>query len=123
MMRGMSAFRSLGRVVVLVDDQDAALRFYRGVLGFDVLHDSADGGFRSLHLGLDGPDGTGIWLMPGEPQGEQPALVLYADDLDVVRARLAEHAVGIWARRTDDTGRSLHFRDPAGNVIVAAELP
>jgi hypothetical protein len=28
----------------------------------------------------------------------------------------------MWAQRTDNSGRSLHFRDVAGNVVVAAEL-
>jgi hypothetical protein len=57
-----------------------------------------------------------------EQAGGRPLLVLYTDDLDAVRRRLAEHDVDVWAERADDTGRSLHFRDVAGNVIVAAEL-
>ena len=48
--------------------------------------------------------------------------MLYTDDPDAVRRRLAEDDVDVWAERADDTGRSLHFRDVAGNVIVAAEL-
>jgi catechol 2,3-dioxygenase-like lactoylglutathione lyase family enzyme len=125
-------FREVGRVVVLVDDQDAALAFYGEVLGFETLHDEASGGLRYLHIGLPGPRPVGIWLMPalgdderrlvGRQAGEQPLLVLYSDDLDAVRARLAAHDVATWAERDDETGRSLHFRDVAGNVLVAVQL-
>jgi catechol 2,3-dioxygenase-like lactoylglutathione lyase family enzyme len=114
-------FSGLGRVVVRVADQEAALRFYRDVLGFDVLHDSDVDGFRYLHVGVPGQEGTGVWLMPD--LGGQPHLVLYTDDLDAVRTRLAAEGVEVWGERDDAAGRSLHFRDVAGNVIVAAELP
>jgi predicted enzyme related to lactoylglutathione lyase len=125
------SFRAIGRVVVLVHDQDAALRFYREALGFETLHDSDAGGFRYLHVGPAG-GGAGVWLMPpsgeeeralvGRQAGGQPLLVLYTDDLDAAAARLREHGVEVWAERADATGRSLHFRDVAGNVMVAAQL-
>jgi catechol 2,3-dioxygenase-like lactoylglutathione lyase family enzyme len=125
-------FRDLGRVVLLVEDQEEALAFYRDVLGFETLHDEDVAGFRYLHIGLPGRSTAGIWLMPpsgdeerrlvGRQAGNQPLLVLYTDDLDGVQGQLAAHDVEIWAQRTDDGGRSLHFRDVAGNVVVAAEL-
>jgi catechol 2,3-dioxygenase-like lactoylglutathione lyase family enzyme len=125
-------FRDLGRVVLLVEDQEEALGFYRDVLGFEALHDEEVAGFRYLHIGLPGQATTGIWLMPpstdeerrlvGRQAGNQPLLVLYTDDLDDVRRRLAAHDVGVWAEHADDGSRSLHFRDVAGNVVVAAEL-
>jgi hypothetical protein len=64
---------------------------------------------------------VGLWLMPD--LGEQPSLVLYTDDLDATRRRLAAGGVEIWAERDGAAGRSLHFRDVAGTIIVAAELP
>jgi predicted enzyme related to lactoylglutathione lyase len=125
-------FRDLGRVVLLVEDQQAALAFYRDVLGFETLHDEDVAGFRYLHIGVPGQKTVGIWLMPpstdeerrlvGRQAGNQPLLVLYTDDLDDVRGRLVAHDVDVWAERADDSSRSLHFRDLAGNVVVAAEL-
>lgn len=111
-------FRALGRVVVGVGDQDQALAFYRDVLGFRVLHDEDAEGFRYLHVGIPGQPETGVWLMPGAGQADRPLLVLYADDLGTVREALAAHGVETWA----DTDESLHFRDVAGNVIIAAEV-
>jgi catechol 2,3-dioxygenase-like lactoylglutathione lyase family enzyme len=125
-------FNELGRVVVLVEDQDEALRFYRDVLGFEVLHDETLDGLRYLHAGPPAQANVGVWLLPpasdsereriGRQAGDQPLLVLYTDDLDAARAGLAEHGVEVWAERTDPGSRSLHFRDLVGNVIVGVQL-
>ncbi|MEU6408599.1 VOC family protein [Microbispora sp. NPDC046933] len=125
-------FSGLGRVVVLVDDPDEALAFYRDVLGFVVLHDRTADGYRYLHMGVPGQEGVGVWLMPvtsdrereliGGQAGGQPLLVLYTADLDVVAKRLREHGVRVWDEREDPDSRSLHFADLYGNVIVVAQL-
>jgi predicted enzyme related to lactoylglutathione lyase len=121
---------SLARVVVLVEDQDAALAFYRDALGFETLHDAEAGGLRYLHAGPPG-GGAGVWLLPagagdralvGRQAGDHPLLVLHVADLDATRERLAAHGVAVFRERTDGDSRSLQFRDVAGNVIVAAEL-
>ena len=123
-------FTNVGRIVVLVDDQEAALAFYRDVLGFEVAVDVTTDGHRSLHLTV--PDGTGVWLMPagtdeeyshvGRQTAGKPLFVLYTDDLDVVMDRLRQRAVEVWNVRDDPDARSLHLRDHLGNVIIAAEL-
>ncbi len=132
MTTGETPFSAIGRMVVLVDDPDEALVFYRDVLGFAVLHDYLAGGYRFLHIGLPGQEGVGLWLMPitseqqrglvGRQTGGQPLLVLYTADLDVVAKRLREHGVRVWDEREDPGSRSLHFADLYGNVIVVAQL-
>ncbi|WP_236246809.1 VOC family protein [Streptomyces sp. CC210A] len=127
-----SPFSALGRVVVLVDDQDAALAFCRDVLGFRVLHDGTAGGHRFPHIGLPGQEPAGVWLMASagdrerEPAGRQsggrPLLVLYASDLDAVRERLRRHGVRVRGERDEADSRSLHLAGLCGNVIIAAEL-
>ena len=129
---GTSLFSALGRVVVIVDDLDPALAFYRDVLGFSVLYDQAGGGYRYLHLAVPGQEGVGLWLMTattdreralvGQQCGGQPLLVLYTTDLDPVSKHLREHGVRVWNEREDADSRSLHFADLYGNVIVAAQL-
>ncbi|WP_404952791.1 VOC family protein [Streptomyces sp. 147326] len=129
-------FTALGRTVVLVADAEAALAFYRDVLGFVVLHDRTADGYRYLHIGLPGPTGrpsVGLWLMPaatarerdliGRQCGGQPMLVLYTDDVRRTGAHLRALGVRVWNERVGDAGRSLHFADLYGNVIVAAQLP
>jgi predicted enzyme related to lactoylglutathione lyase len=125
-------FRSVARTVVLVNDLDAALAFYRDVLGFAVLHDATTGGHRYLHVGPQDAGHAGVWLMPaateearaavGRQTAGAPLMVLYTDDLDAVQARLATAGVEVWARRDDAGSRSLHFRDVAGNAVIAAQV-
>ena len=103
-------------MVVGVSDQDEALAFYRDVLGFVVLHDSDEEGFRYLHMGLPAQPHTGIWLMPGAAEHDRPLLVLFTDDLSEIVTTLERHGVERWG----ETATSLHFRDCCGNVIVAA---
>ena len=110
-------FRAIGRMVVGVSDQDEALAFYRDVLGFAVLHDEDAEGFRYLHMGIPAQPETGIWLMPGAAEHDRPLLVLYTDDLGRVRDELKRRGIETWA----ETGTSLHFRDVAGNILVAAK--
>ncbi|WP_406292894.1 VOC family protein [Embleya sp. NBC_00888] len=127
-----SVFSGLGRMVVLVDDPDAALAFYRGVLGFRVLHDQTADGYRYLHIGVPGQEAVGLWLMTatgdrerelvGGQCGGQPLLVLYTADLDAVREHLRGHGVRVWNEREDGDSRSLHLADLYGNVIIVAQV-
>ena len=111
--------RAIGRMVFGVSDQDEALAFYRDVLGFEVLHDSDEEGFRYLHLGVPGQKDAGIWLMPGAAEHDRPLLVLYVDELADMVDALRRHGVDTWAQ----TETSLHFRDCCGNVLVATVTP
>ncbi|MER7134245.1 VOC family protein [Streptosporangium saharense] len=121
---------AIGRMVLPVVDLDVALSFYRDVLGFDVLHDQTDGGYRYLHVGLPGQEPVGVWLMPAgdsagggrrEPGG-RPSLVLYTVDLGRLALRLAEYGVRVWNEREDADSRSLHLADPDGNTLIVVEL-
>lgn len=117
-------FSGLGRAVIPVANAERALRFYRDVLGFEVIHDSDGNGFRYLHVGVPGQEGVGIWLFPGDgSDGDaRPALVLYTEDLEGVRTRLLEREAEVWNERSDADSSSLHFRDTEGNVVIAAQL-
>ncbi|MFF0576341.1 VOC family protein [Streptosporangium saharense] len=119
---------AVGRMVLSVGDLDVALAFYRDVLGFAVLHDQTDGGYRYLHVGLPGQEPVGVWLMPvgdppgGSPGGGRPSLVLYTADLGRLATRLAEYGVRVWNEREDADSRSLHLADPDGNTLIVVEL-
>ncbi|MFB7470371.1 VOC family protein [Kitasatospora sp. NPDC056184] len=126
-------FTAIGRTVVLVEDAEAALAFYRDGLGFTVLFDGDLDGYRLLHVGPAGGAGAGLWLMPaesadaravvGRQTGGMPLLVLHTDDLDRVAARLARLGVPTRPGVPDGgPGRSLHFRDLYGNELIAAQL-
>ncbi len=126
---------SLSAVHVLVDDPDAALGFYRDVLGLTVADEVAHGGFRWITLVAAGQPGIRIVLSQphaGRSQedgdaiaallakGELGSVFLRADDLDATFARIAaapgvevleEPASRFWG------ARDAAVRDPAGNLV------
>ncbi|MBT2510168.1 VOC family protein [Streptomyces sp. ISL-98] len=126
-------FSALGRTVVLVADADAALVFYRDILGFSILHDQTAGGDRYLHVGLSGQAQAGLWLMPattarereliGRQCGGQPLLVLYTDDVQQIGNHLRAHGVRVWDEREDADSRSLHFEDLYGTSWSRRNCP
>ncbi|MFO0909353.1 MAG: VOC family protein [Isosphaeraceae bacterium] len=111
---------------IYVDDLDRAERFYAEVLGLEVIGREAG---RHLFFRV----GTGEVLLVFNPEttriGDQfpshgtsgPghfALGIEARELDAWRERLIAHGVAIeheahWPRG----GRSIYFRDPAGNSV------
>ena len=129
----MGLFRAIGRLVVLTEDQEQSLRFYRDVLDFEVRHDETVEDLRLLHVGVPGQPETGLWLLPpqtseekalvGRQTGDEPLLVLYTDDLDTVVERLQDEDIELWAQRDEAAERSLHLEDEVGNVIVVVERP
>jgi predicted enzyme related to lactoylglutathione lyase len=133
---------TLGRLVVLVDDYDAALAFYRAAFGATVLFDAPGPvGDRYVHLGFDGTatgtprrgdPGIGLWLLRasgaareriGQQTGGEPLAVFYTADVAAAVARAAEAGARI-ARSVEmaDGARFAHVADLYGNVFVLVEL-
>ena len=118
-----------GRTVVLVRDQDAALRFYREAFGARVIHDSTDDGFRYLHLSIGA---GGLWLIPADPgsddtvgrqTGAHPLGVIYVDDLElVVDSAVAAGSIVLKESAEDATARFVHVSDVDGNELVLVQL-
>ncbi|WP_404435483.1 VOC family protein [Microbacterium aerolatum] len=116
-------------------DADAALGFYRDLLGFEVRKDVGYENMRWITVGPAG-DSTSIVLHPPavDPgitdeeretimnliaKGVYTAITLASDDLDGLFERLEAGGADIVQEPTDqDYGvRDCAFRDPAGNLI------
>lgn len=109
-----------------VDNLDEAERFYRDVLGLELLGResgrhvffragdqdvlllfNADTTLKGDHLPAHGARGPGHF-----------AFGIAADSLEAWRTRLAQHGVAIEQEQTwPRGGHSLYFRDPSGNVV------
>jgi len=117
-------------------DADAALAFYRDVLGFELRNDVGYEGLRWLTVGPTGQPQTSVVLHPpatdpGLTESEQAtileliakgsygALTLASDDLDGLFDRLVVHDVDIVQEPMDQPygERDCAVRDPAGNLI------
>lgn len=112
----MSLLGGVHHVSLNVDDAEVGGRFYQDVLGLTRL-DRPDFGF------------PGVWLSAGAvqvhlieveghtaPDGQHFAFQV--DDVDAVRARLAERGVeASQPYSLPGAGRQSFFHDPAGNLI------
>ncbi len=121
---------SLSLVTVVVDDYDAAIDFFTGVLGFELAADepAATTAGRAKRWVVVRPPGAATGLLLARADGADQAAVvgqqtagrvgffLEVDDFDAVYARLA--AAGVrFARppRSEPYGRVAVFLDIAGN--------
>ena len=123
------------------DDPDAALAFYRDVLGFEVRLDVGYGGMRWVTVGPPGGAGPSIVLHPpfAAPgitdderrtiaemmaKGTYAMLLLATKDLDGTFDRLQASETEVVQEPTDQPYgvRDCAVRDPAGNLIRIQEL-
>lgn len=123
------------------DDPDAALGFYRDLLGFEVRKDVGYNGMRWITVGPVGQPGTSVVLHPpaADPgitdderrtitemmaKGTYAGIVLATADLDRLFDRLQAGDAEIVQEPTDQPYgvRDCAVRDPAGNMIRIQEL-
>ena len=120
----------LDHVVLLVDDMEAATRFYTEVIGCTVDRALPQYGMLQLRAGaslidlVETSSAEGAWAKPEVAGGrnmDHAALATGPWDPDALRAHLAGHGIGIveegirYGARGD--GLSFYVRDPAGNTI------
>ncbi|CAN5169160.1 VOC family protein [soil metagenome] len=107
----------------IVDDVDAAIEFYREILGFSVdMHPAA--GFAALSNGdlrllINAPGAGGAGQAGGSPKpGGWNRFQIEVDDLDSLIARLSTHGVNFRGDLVEGRGgRQILAEDPSGNPI------
>ena len=124
----MTSARRLGAVTVLVDDYDAGIAFFRGVLGFRLVEDTTQGGGRRwvTVAASDDPAATRLLLARPKDEAERAALgrqaggrvgfFLETDDFPRDHARMLDAGVRFReAPRHEPYGTVAVFEDPWGN--------
>jgi predicted enzyme related to lactoylglutathione lyase len=120
---------------VYVADQEKALHFYTGVLGFVKKADFTQGPFRWLTVASpEDPDGTELQLAKNDnpaakafqqamfEQG-QPAVMFFTDDLQADYDRMKTRGAEFTMPPTDVTGSKIaKLNDTCGNVIQITQL-
>ena len=127
MQQTRTQIKQLGRVIIPVSDQDKALDFYTGILGFEVRADIPFGeSERWLEVAPRGA-ATGIAIMPPRPGAspghDQACVALTTNDLDADYATLREKGVDVDEPMGGDgpVPRMFFFRDPDGNNLLEVE--
>lgn len=102
-------------VSINVDDVEAALAFYTGVLGLEARTDRPDFAFGGAWLDAGGQQ---VHLIEGQPPaGLGQHFALQVDDLDRVVAELRERAVDVSDPAPVGSSRQAFVTDPAGNLV------
>jgi uncharacterized glyoxalase superfamily protein PhnB len=123
------------------NDPDAALGFYRDLLGFEVRNDVGYEGMRWITVGPAGQPGVSIVLSPpaADPgitedegrmiaemmaKGTYAGINLASDDLDGTFEKLQSGGAEVVQEPTDQFYgvRDCAFRDPAGNLLRIQQL-
>lgn len=135
---------TLANTFIHVDDPEAALGFYRDVLGFTVRTDVTNGDFRwltlttptqpELEITLD-PIGQGAMPMSDSDRaalqdllakGLLTAVIFDAEDVDALFEHVRASGAEVLQEPADQFYgvRDCAFRDPAGNMVrFKADLP
>jgi catechol 2,3-dioxygenase-like lactoylglutathione lyase family enzyme len=123
------------------DDPDAALAFYRDILGFEVRNDVGYAGMHWITVGPTGQPETSILLYPPAAtpgitdderrtiaelmaKGSFGRIILATADLDGAFARLEAGGAEVIQEPTEQPYgiRDCAFRDPAGNEVRITQL-
>jgi predicted enzyme related to lactoylglutathione lyase len=123
-MPGELHINAVGRVAIPASDQDRALEFYVGTLGFEVRADMsfADGKMRWIEVAPAGAS-TSIALAPpmeGGPTSVDTGIILSTSDIDADHAALKAAGVDVdpeIARWGDPVPPMFRLRDPSGNSL------
>ena len=115
----------LVEAALYADDLELAETFYQGILGLELLG-KEPGRHVFFRVGqsvllIFNPESTGrggLFPAHGAKGPGHAALGISPESLDIWRSRLQEHGIQIEKEVTWPLGgRSLYFRDPAGNAI------
>ena len=129
--RGSGRLTQVQRVAVIVRDQSAATRWYRDILGLEVLRDDPETGYVEVSLG---PGTVALSLISprpewGEPHYEEAAarlgtrtgIVFRTDSVDALELRLRNAKAHVTQGVESEPwgGRTIRFTDPDGNEFLA----
>ena len=102
---------TLGRLVLLVNDYDTAIAFYRDKLGMEVFVDMPVGTQRYVHLRLHDQPAVGVWLLQAQTQAQRDHALFAAKGVRFTREPVQE-----------ETAAYAHFIDLYGNEFVLVQL-
>jgi catechol 2,3-dioxygenase-like lactoylglutathione lyase family enzyme len=127
MTQATTHFSTISRVIVGVSDQDRAIEFYVGTLGFEKTSDTPFGnGDRWVEVATpEGATAIALAVPPGStPGGAMTGISLRTGDIDAAYEHLRSEGVDVDAevmRMGSPVPPMFFFRDPDGNTLHVAQ--
>lgn len=115
----------IGHVHLKVADLDRAIRFYSGVLGFELQQKFGDraaflsaGGYHH-HIGLNTWESLGATPPPGGHTGLYHTAILYPDRVQLADAlrRVVEAGIAVDGAADHGVSEAIYLTDPDGNGV------
>lgn len=120
----------LGQVMLYVNNQDEAVKFWTEKVGFKVISDEDNGqGLRWIEIAPTNETGTSIVLhnkeliskMQPELNLGTPSLMFFSNDLDKLYSDLSRQNVTVGEMVTMPSGRVFNFADSENNYFAVLE--
>lgn len=120
----------VGQIMLYVDNQDEAVKFWTDIVGFQILSEADHGeGLRWIEIAPSKDAETSFVLhnkelvakMSPELHLGTPSLLFFTEDLDQFYKHLASHEVTLGDIVTMPTGRVFNFADNEGNYFAILE--
>ncbi|MGM0904797.1 MAG: VOC family protein [Bacillota bacterium] len=123
-------FSKIGQIMLYVDNQDEAVRFWTEKLGFVIVsEEKLDQGFRWIEIALQKDAETSIILhnkelvakMSPELNLDTPSLMLFTENLEQLHQDLSNKNITVGEIITMPSGRVFNFADNEENYFAVME--
>ena len=119
----------IGQVMVYVNNQDDSVRFWTEKLGFHIVADKNEQGFRWIEIAATKDSETSIVLhdkefvtkMSPDLNLDTPSLLFFTDRLDELRIDLLNKKVTVGEIISMPSGRTFNFADNEENYFAVME--
>ncbi len=109
----------ISAITLTVRDMGASVRFYKDILGLQMLYGGEEASFSSFRTG--GPDSAILNLELGQAVGDWGRIIFHVSDVDEVWAYLTEKGFNPEKPRDAPWGeRYFHMLDPDGHELSFA---
>ena len=124
MSQTTTSITDIGTVGIPVGDQDKALEFFTGTLGFEKRLDlRADAGFRWVTVAAPGA-AVSVALIAGEAAGQDTGIRFLVPDAEAEHTAMRERGIEVGdLLRWPGVPPMYEFKDPDGNRFEIVEVP
>ncbi len=123
-------FKSISKITVYVDNQDAAVKFWTDKCGFELKADNPMGtGMRWIEVGPKNSDVTfviyskqAMKVQNPSTSVEHPSIILTADNINVIHQKLKDNGVVVYDITSMPNVDMFQFEDNENNRYIVSVM-